>query len=221
MQRYERQLILPEIGEAGQARLAASAVGIVGVGGLGSPVAQYLAAAGVGRLVLVDDDVVEEVNLNRQVIHRMATVGAPKTESAAAALRALNPAVAVETRTGRLTAATGPAMLRGVDLIVDCCDSHATRYDISATAVALGVPVVHGSVIRWEGVVTVLHHRGGPCYRCLFPVPPDPALFATAKTDCVVGPICGVVGSLQAMEAVKVLLGCGGLSGAGPRWAAD
>lgn len=210
-ERYVRHCILPEIGEEGQKKLLQSKVGILGAGGLGSPVIMYLASIGIGHLHIVDNDIVEEVNLNRQVIHTTERVGKFKAESAAQSVKLLNPTIEVTFSTERVSLENGAEIFKGCNVIVDCCDNHDTRYISSEIGVRLGIPVVTGSCVRWEGQVTVLNYKNGPCYRCLYPTKPSTILNATAKSIGVVGTICGVIGSVMAMECVKVLLDCGGL----------
>ena len=213
LERYARQLSLPEVGAAGQRRLAEARVLLVGAGGLGSPAALYLAAAGVGRLTLLDDDRVERSNLHRQVLHRDADVGTPKARSGAATLHALNPDVSVETREARLDAANAAGLLAGHDVVIDGSDNFATRYAANDACVALGIPCVHGSVFRFEGQVSVFWPARpgsrGPCYRCLYPEPPPPELAPSCAEAGVLGVVPGVVGLLQAAEALKLLLGVG------------
>jgi adenylyltransferase/sulfurtransferase len=212
--RYARQLLLPDVGEAGQLRLRAARVLLVGVGGLGSPVALYLAAAGVGTLTLVDDDRVDPSNLHRQVLYATSDAGRPKLDAAAARLADLNPHVAVDRRPGRLTAANARALVAGHDVVVDGTDNFAARYAVNDACAALGVPNVYGSVHRFEGQVSVFaapDGRGGrgPCYRCLYPSPPADGLVPTCAEAGVLGVLPGIVGTLQAAEALKLLLGAG------------
>lgn len=211
--RYSRQLALPEVGEAGQRRLGAGHVLLVGAGGLGSPAALYLAAAGVGHLTVVDDDVVETSNLQRQVLHGDAGAGRPKVDSARERLLALNPGVAVAGVADRIDAANARRLLAGQDLVIDGSDNFATRYAVNEACVALGIPAVHGSVFRFEGQVTVFWPAGpggdGPCYRCLYPEPPPPELAPSCAEAGVLGVVPGVIGLLQASEALKLLLGIG------------
>jgi molybdopterin/thiamine biosynthesis adenylyltransferase len=207
--RYRRHLTLAEVGEAGQAKLLAARVLIVGAGGLGSPAALYLAAAGVGTLGIVDSDVVEVSNLQRQVLHTVERTGQPKTESAREALTALNPDVQVVGFQERLTAANVARILHGFDVVLDGGDNFPTRYLLNDACVLYGKPLVHGSVFRFEGqVTTVLPHRG-PCYRCLFPVAPPAELAPSCAEAGVLGVLPGVIGLLQATEALKLLLGTG------------
>jgi molybdopterin/thiamine biosynthesis adenylyltransferase/rhodanese-related sulfurtransferase len=207
--RYARQLLLPEVGAEGQRRLLAARVLIVGAGGLGSPAALYLAAAGIGTIGLVDDDVVELSNLQRQVLHATGRIGQPKTTSARAALEALNPDLTVVEHRERLDAGNVAALLAGYDVIVDGTDRFETRYLLNDAAVALRKPVVHASVYRWEGQVTTLVPFDGPCYRCLHPVPPPDELSPACEVAGVMGTLPGIAGTLQANEVIKLVLGTG------------
>jgi molybdopterin/thiamine biosynthesis adenylyltransferase/rhodanese-related sulfurtransferase len=207
--RYARQLLLPEVGEQGQRRLLAARVLVVGAGGLGSPVALYLAAAGIGTIGLVDDDVVDESNLQRQVAHTTDRIGAPKTASARVALEALNPEVRVVEHGARLTADTAAEMLGGYDVVVDGSDNFATRYALNDAAVRLRKPVVHASVYRWEGEVTTLVPFAGPCYRCLHPSQPPDELAPDCAVAGVLGVLPGMLGTIQAAEVLKLVLGVG------------
>jgi molybdopterin/thiamine biosynthesis adenylyltransferase len=183
---------------------------LVGAGGLGSPASLYLAAAGVGTLGIVDDDVVDESNLQRQIAHSTERVGEPKVESAARTLRALNPDVRVQTFRERLTSENVDRILgEGWDVIVDGADNFPTRYLVNDASVWHGIPVVHGSIYRFEGQVTVFQPGAGPCYRCLFPTPPPPELAPSCAEGGVLGVLPGVIGSLQANEALKLALGIG------------
>lgn len=208
-QRYSRHTLIPEIGTAGQVKLLASRVLLVGAGGLGSPASMYLAAAGVGTLGLVDDDTVDASNLQRQIVHGTDRIGMPKVESAAQTLRRLNPDVRVETHRTRLTAANARELCASYDLIIDGADNFAARYLVNDVALALGKPVVHASVFRFEGQLTVFPATGGPCYRCLFAEPPPPEQAPSCAEAGVLGVLPGVMGVLQATEAVKLLLGLG------------
>ncbi len=205
-ERYGRHLTLPEVGEVGQARLLAAKVLLVGAGGLGSPAALYLAAAGVGTLGIVDSDRVELSNLQRQVVHSTRTLGEPKTASAAAALRALNPGVRVVEHAERLTSANALRILEPYQVVLDGADNFPTRYLLNDACVLRGVPNVHGSVYRFEGQVTTFWAGKGPCYRCLFPRPPPAELAPSCAEAGVLGVLPGVVGLLQATEALKLLL---------------
>ena len=207
--RYRRHLTLPEVGEAGQARLLESRVLILGAGGLGSPAALYLAAAGVGTLGIVDSDVVELSNLQRQVLHRSADAGRPKTDSAREALTALNPEVKVVTFPERLTAANVLRIVSGFEVVVDGGDNFATRYLLNDACVKEGIPLVHGSVYRFEGQATTLLPGAGPCYRCLYPAPPPPELAPSCAEAGVPGVLPGLIWLVQANEVLKLLLGVG------------
>jgi molybdopterin/thiamine biosynthesis adenylyltransferase/rhodanese-related sulfurtransferase len=213
LERYSRHLRLPQVGLEGQRKLAAARVLLVGAGGLGSPAAFYLAAAGVGRLVLADDDVVDRSNLQRQILHTEARIGVPKVESARAALGALNPRVGIEAHRVRVTADNVESLVRDVDVVVDGADNFAARYLLSDACVQLGKPLVYGAVHRFEGQVSVFdagRERGrAPCYRCLFPEPPAPEDAPNCAEAGVLGVLPGIIGLLQATEAIKLLLGLG------------
>ena len=203
LMRYSRQLVLPEWSEAAQLALHRAGVLVIGAGALGSPVALYLAGAGIGRLGLVDSDVVELSNLHRQPLHFTPDIGVAKAHSAAAKLRFLNPGVVVEPYQARFSA----AMLEGHDLVVDCSDSFATRYAVNAACVDAGVDLVEGGVAGWQGLVMGIRPGETACYRCAFPeAPPDAPSCADAG---VLGPTAGTIGSLQALEAIKLLTGVG------------
>jgi molybdopterin/thiamine biosynthesis adenylyltransferase/rhodanese-related sulfurtransferase len=213
LQRYSRHLLLPQVGEAGQQALRKARVLLVGAGGLGSPAAFYLAAAGVGTLCIADDDTVERSNLQRQILHTDARIGQSKVQSAAAALSALNPGVQVEAIAERVTAGNVARLLEGVDVVIDGADNFATRYLLNDACVRLGKPLVYGAVQQFEGQVSVFdagRHRGqAPCYRCLFPAPPPAQLAPNCAEAGVLGVLPGVIGLLQATEAIKLLLGIG------------
>jgi molybdopterin/thiamine biosynthesis adenylyltransferase/rhodanese-related sulfurtransferase len=205
--RYSRHLLIPEVGEDGQQRLLDARVLLVGAGGLGSPAALYLAAAGVGTLGIVDADVVDESNLQRQVVHSTDRLGEPKVESARRTLEALNPDVRVVPFQERLTSENVERILaEGWDVIVDGADNFPTRYLVNDASVWHGIPVVHGSIFRFEGQVTVFTPHEGPCYRCLFPQPPPPELAPSCAEGGVLGVLPGIIGSLQANEALKLIL---------------
>ncbi|MDQ3875714.1 MAG: molybdopterin-synthase adenylyltransferase MoeB [Actinomycetota bacterium] len=208
--RYSRHLLIPEVGEAGQLKLLDSRVLLVGAGGLGSPAGLYLAAAGVGKLGIVDDDEVDATNLQRQVVHSTARLGEPKALSAKRTLEELNPDVEVVPYLERLTSDNVDRILDdGWDVIIDGADNFPTRYLVNDASVWRGIPVVHGSIFRFEGQVTVFKPSDGPCYRCLFPEPPPPELAPSCAEGGVLGVLPGVVGSLQAAEALKLALGLG------------
>jgi len=208
--RYSRHILIPEVGEEGQARLLASRVLLIGAGGLGSPASLYLAAAGVGTLGIVDDDAVDETNLQRQIVHTTERLGEGKAESAKQTLEALNPDVSVQVYAERLTSENADRILgEGWDVIVDGADNFPTRYLLNDASVWHDIPVVHGSIYRFEGQTTVFKPGDGPCYRCLFPEPPPPELAPSCAEGGVLGVLPGIVGSLQANEALKLLLGIG------------
>jgi adenylyltransferase/sulfurtransferase len=207
--RYSRHLGLAEVGEAGQRRLKQSSVLIVGVGGLGSPAALYLAAAGVGRIGIVDHDTVDLTNLQRQVLHDTAGVGQKKTETARARLHAINPLVDVEPIDDELTAANALSVIADYDVVVDGTDNFKTRYLTNDACVLLGKPNVYGSVLRFEGQASVFATPDGPCYRCLFREPPPPGLVPTCAEAGVLGVLPGLIGTIQATEAIKLLIGAG------------
>jgi molybdopterin/thiamine biosynthesis adenylyltransferase/rhodanese-related sulfurtransferase len=207
--RYGRQLLLPEIGERGQQRLLAAKVLLVGAGGLGSPVALYLAAAGIGTIGLVDDDVVDESNLQRQVAHATARIGQPKTASAREAVEALNPEVRVVEHRTRLNVENAAELVAAYDVVVDGTDNFATRYLLNDAAVRYRRPVVHASVYRWEGQVTTFLPFEGPCYRCLHPTQPPDELAPDCEVAGVLGVLPGMLGTIQAAEVLKLVLGSG------------
>lgn len=207
--RYARQIALPELGEAGQAALGRARVLVIGAGGLGSPAALYLAAAGVGTLGLVDDDAVERSNLHRQVLHRDDRVGQSKTASAQATINALNPRVQVAQHDERLSSANVEAIFSGYDIVVDGSDNFPTRYLVNDACIHLGLPNVYGAVQGFEGQVSVFGAGGQPCYRCLFPEPPPPGAAPPCSEAGVLGVVPGVVGLLQALEAMKLAAGFG------------
>ncbi|HEY7701171.1 MAG TPA: molybdopterin-synthase adenylyltransferase MoeB [Candidatus Limnocylindrales bacterium] len=208
-QRYSRHLLIPEVGSAGQKRLLESRALLIGAGGLGSPAALYLAAAGVGTIGLVDFDVVDVSNLQRQIVHTTDRVGQRKVESARISINALNPEVKVVEHEEMLTADNVERLIDGYDVILDGTDTFETRYVLNDAAVAAGIPVVHASVFRFEGQLTTFIPFEGPCYRCLYPTPPPPELAPGCSVAGVLGVVPGILGLLQTNEALKVLLGIG------------
>lgn len=209
LQRYHRQLILPDIGEAGQRRLAGSRVLLVGAGGLGSPVALYLAAAGVGHIAIIDDDIVDLSNLHRQVLHGTRDIGRPKVASAGDSLRDLNPHVDVATIHARLSSGNAMELLRGYDIVVDGSDNFPTRYLVNDACVFLGIPCVHASISRFDGQASVFAAPDGPCYRCIFPEPPEQGTIPSCAEGGVFGALPGILGSIQATETIKLITGVG------------
>ena len=209
--RYSRHLLVPEVGEAGQAKLLASKALLIGAGGLGSPAGLYLAAAGVGTIGLVDSDVVDLTNLQRQVLHTTASVGKPKTESAEATIRALNPDVKVVRHDLRLEAGNVMDVIAPYDVILDGCDNFPTKYLVNDAAVLSGKTSVYGSIFRFDGQASTFVPKDGPCYRCLYPEPTPTELAPSCDEAGVLGVLPGVVGLIQATEAIKVLLGKGEL----------
>jgi molybdopterin/thiamine biosynthesis adenylyltransferase/rhodanese-related sulfurtransferase len=208
--RYSRHLLIPEIGEAGQLKLLESRVLLIGAGGLGSPAALYLAAAGVGTLGIIDADIVDETNLQRQIVHSLDRLGEPKVDSARRTLEGLNPDVTVKTYRERLTSENVDRILdEGWDLILDGADNFPTRYLVNDASVWHDIPVVHGSIYRFEGQVTVFKPHEGPCYRCLFPQPPPPELAPSCSEGGVLGILPGIIGSIQANEVLKLAAGIG------------
>jgi molybdopterin/thiamine biosynthesis adenylyltransferase/rhodanese-related sulfurtransferase len=207
--RYARHIMLPEVGEKGQAKLLGAKVLLLGAGGLGSPSALYLAAAGVGTLGIVDDDVVDASNLQRQILHNTSRIGVPKVESARTTLTELNPDVRVIAHQVRLTADNVLSIIKDYDLIVDGADNFQTRYLLNDAALILSKPVLHASIFRFEGQLTTFLPWQGPCYRCLYPEPPPAGMAPSCNEAGVLGVLPGVIGVLQATEAVKVLLGIG------------
>jgi sulfur-carrier protein adenylyltransferase/sulfurtransferase len=208
--RYSRHLLIPEIGEEGQQKLLDSRVLLIGAGGLGSPASLYLAAAGVGHIGIIDADIVDESNLQRQIAHSLNTLGTPKVDSARRAIEALNPDVQVTTYRERLTSENIDRILDdGWEIIVDGADNFPTRYLVNDASVWRGIPVVHGSIYRFEGQVTVFKPGDGPCYRCLYPSPPPPELAPSCSEGGVLGVLPGIVGTLQTNEALKLALEIG------------
>ena len=210
-ERYARHLLLPEIGVAGQRRLAQARVVLIGAGGLGAPASLYLAAAGIGELTIVDDDRVERSNLQRQVIHTDARIGAPKVESAQRTLTALNPRIRIVTHAERIQAANVESLLGGHDVIIDGADNFPTRYLLNAASLRLRIPLVYGAVHRFSGQVSVFDPRraDSPCYRCLFATPPSAAEAPNCSEAGVLGVLPGTIGLLQATEALKIVLAIG------------
>jgi adenylyltransferase/sulfurtransferase len=207
--RYSRHLLLPEIGEAGQRKLKAARVLVVGCGGLGCPVLQYLAAAGVGTLGLLDFDTVDDSNLQRQVLYATADVGRPKAVVAAEKLRAQNPFIELRPHQALLSAANALALFAEYDFVVDCSDNFATRYLVNDACVVLGKPLVFGAIFKFDGQVTVLNYQNGPTYRCLHPVPPAPGDSPNCAEIGVLGVLPGLIGTMQASEALKIILEIG------------
>jgi len=207
--RYQRHLLLPEIGEPGQLKLLDAKVLLLGAGGLGSPAALYLAAAGVGTIGIVDMDVVDASNIQRQILHNTERIGDRKVDSAKKTLTAMNPDVNVVTYDVRIGADNIVDLFSGYDLVVDGTDNFPTRYLVNDASLLTHTPVVHGSIFRFEGQVSVFDPYNGPCYRCLVPEPPPPELAPSCAEAGVLGVLCGIIGSLQAVEAVKLLLGIG------------
>ncbi len=209
LRRYGRHLVIPEVGREGQEKLKAARVLVVGAGGLGSPVSLYLAAAGVGRLGLVEFDRVDESNLQRQVLYRSTDVGRPKLEAAVERLGEINPLIEVVPHASRLDSSNALELFAGYDLVVDGSDNFATRYLVNDACVLTGKPDVYGAIFRFEGQVAVFWGARGPCYRCLFPEPPPPGLVPSCAEAGVLGVLPGIIGSLQASEAIKLILGAG------------
>jgi sulfur-carrier protein adenylyltransferase/sulfurtransferase len=207
--RYQRHLMLPEVGVEGQQKLLDARVLLLGAGGLGSPAAMYLAAAGVGTLGIVDMDVVDESNLQRQILHNIDRVGERKVDSAKKTLTAINPDVNVVAHDVRLGADNVMEVLEGYDIVIDGADNFPVRYLLNDAALKLGIPVVHGSIFRFEGQVTVFKPHDGPCYRCFLPEPPPAELAPSCAEAGVLGVLPGIVGSIQALEAIKLILGVG------------
>ena len=209
LERYHRNALVPQVGVVGQQRIRAARVLLIGAGGLGAPAALYLAAAGVGTIGLIDDDDVDVSNLQRQVIHATAAVGRPKVDSAAEAIRALNPDVEVVAHRTRLTADNALDLLGGWDAVIDGTDNFPTRYLVNDAAVMLGLPLVHGAVLGFNGQVGVFDARRGPCYRCLHPAPPPAGSVPSCAEAGVLGVLPGIIGTMQAAEALKLVIGGG------------
>ncbi|MDR0842947.1 MAG: molybdopterin-synthase adenylyltransferase MoeB [Acidobacteriota bacterium] len=211
--RYSRHLLLPQIGLGGQERLKAAKVLIVGTGGLGAPLALYLAAAGVGTLGLVDFDFVEESNLQRQIIHSTRDIDRPKVASAADRIKAINPGVRVLTHNTALKSDNAFSIIADYDIVADGTDNYQTRYLVNDACVLLGKPNVYGSIFQFEGQASVFYAKEGPCYRCLYPTPPPPGLVPSCAEGGVLGVLPGIVGTIQANEVVKLIVGTGGAGG--------
>jgi molybdopterin/thiamine biosynthesis adenylyltransferase/rhodanese-related sulfurtransferase len=209
IQRYSRHLIMPEVGMEGQLKLKRARVLTIGTGGLGAPLGLYLAAAGVGHLGLVDFDIVDSSNLQRQVTFTTADVGKPKSEAAKARLSALNPSIEIVSYETRLTSDNALDLFRDYDIIVDGTDNFPTRFLVNDACILLGKPNVYGSIFRFEGQATVFGYPDGPCYRCLYPEPPPPGLVPSCAEGGVLGVLPGIIGSIQAMETIKLILGTG------------
>ncbi|HXO44678.1 MAG TPA: molybdopterin-synthase adenylyltransferase MoeB [Candidatus Cybelea sp.] len=207
--RYSRHLIMPEVGMEGQLKIKQAKVLCIGTGGLGAPLGLYLAAAGVGRIGLVDFDVVDTTNLQRQVLFGTSDVGRPKTEAAAERLRNLNPEIRIDTYETQLTSANALELFKDYDIIVDGTDNFPTRYLVNDACVITGKPNVYGSIFRFEGQITVFGYPGGPCYRCLYPEPPPPGLVPSCAEGGVLGVLPGIVGTIQAAETLKLIIGKG------------
>src|SRR3989449_1620108 len=207
--RYSRHLIMPEVGMEGQLKLKQAKVLCIGTGGLGAPLGLYLAAAGVGRLGLLDFDVVDFTNLQRQVTFGTSDVGRPKIAAARERLSNLNPEIQIATHETKLTSENALEILREYDIIVDGTDNFPTRYLVNDACVLLGKPNVYGSIFRFEGQATIFGYPGGPCYRCLYPEPPPPGLVPSCAEGGVLGVLPGIVGAIQAMETIKLILGRG------------
>lgn len=210
LNRYARHIALREVGGAGQKALKNAKVLVIGAGGLGAPVLQYLAAAGVGTIGVIDDDTVENTNLQRQVIHKDASIGMPKVFSAQAEMEAQNPFVTVKPYHRRLDDSLAPELISEYDLVIDGCDNFETRYLVNTTCVAGGVPLVSGALSQWEGQLSVFDPaRGTPCYQCIFPAAPAAHLAPSCAEAGVIGPLPGVVGAMMALEAIKIITGAG------------
>lgn len=209
LKRYDRHFILPEVGEAGQAKLLQAKVLLIGAGGLGSPAAYYLAAAGVGTIGLVDDDVVDMSNLQRQIIHNNERVGMSKVQSARETINTLNPDINVIGYETRVSSENIMDIIKDYDVVLDGCDNFPTRYLVNDACVMAGIPNVHGSIFQFEGQASVFYPGRGPCYRCLFPEPPPPGAAPSCQEAGVLGVLPGLVGCVQALEAMKIILGVG------------
>ena len=211
MQRYSRHIIMPEVGLEGQKKLKAARVLCIGTGGLGSPVSMYLAAAGVGTLGLVDFDIVDVTNLQRQIVHGQSDIGRRKVESAKMTLQEINPHIHIKTFDTRLTSENAFELFRDFDIVVDGTDNFATRYLVNDACVLMGKPNVYGSIFRFDGMATVFDSSRGPCYRCLYPEPPPPGMVPSCAEGGVLGILPGIIGVIQATETVKLIVGGGDL----------
>lgn len=209
LERYNRHILMPEVGEKGQIKLTESKVLCIGAGGLGCPTALYLVAAGVGTVGIIDDDLVDKSNLQRQILHNEERVGTPKVESAKKTLKALNSDVNIVTYQERLNSENVKEIIKGYDIVVNGCDNFPTRYLINDACVFAGIPLVDGSIFRFEGQVSVFDAKHGPCYRCLYPEPPPPEMAPSCQEAGVFGVLPGIIGSVQAVEVLKLLLGVG------------
>lgn len=209
IKRYSRHIILPEVGGKGQKKLLSSKVLLIGAGGLGSPAAYYLAAAGIGTIGIVDFDIVDLSNLQRQILHSTNDIGKPKVESAKETLTALNPDVKIIPYKEKLTSENIFEIIKDYDVIVDGCDNFPTRYLVNDACVLSGKVNVHGSIFRFEGQATVFDPKNGPCYRCLYPEPPPPGMVPSCQEAGVLGVLPGIIGTIQAIETIKILLGIG------------
>ncbi len=209
VKRYSRHLIMPEVGVEGQKKLKAASVLLIGTGGLGSPLGLYLASAGVGRIGLVDFDVVDFTNLQRQILYTTEDVGKPKLQAAKARLQGINPFITIETHDARLSSENAMEILKGYDVVADGTDNFPTRYLVNDACVLLGKPNVYGSIFRFEGQASVFDASKGPCYRCLYPEPPPPGLVPSCAEGGVLGILPGIIGTIQATETIKLILGNG------------
>ena len=209
IRRYSRHLIMPEVGIEGQRKLKAASVLLIGTGGLGSPTALYLAAAGIGRMGLVDYDIVDESNLQRQIIHGQSTLGISKLDSAEKSIRDLNPFIEIDKHNVPLTSENALELFAPYDVIIDGTDNFPTRYLVNDACVKLGKPNVYGSIFRFEGQLSIFYAEEGPCYRCMFPEPPPPGLVPSCAEGGVLGILPGTIGTMQATEAIKLILGIG------------
>ncbi len=210
-ERYSRHIVMPEVGEEGQKKINKARVILVGAGGLGSPAGYYLAAAGVGRIGIIDHDVVELSNLQRQILHNTERLGKPKVESARQTLESLNPEVSVITYQERLTAENACKLFKDYDIVIDCSDNYDTRYISNETCIHTGKPLIYGAVFRFEGQAMTIIPDAGPCYQCLYPAPPPPGIVLSPREAGLFGVLPGLIGPIQATEALKLILGRGEL----------